>query len=1034
MINLQTAKLTAAAWMIVLLSAGITSPAAADETDGNFSVGVSLYRSRRFDTAASSFRTFLQDNPQHPRAALAHLFLALSLSETKEYAESRDYFLKYLKLAPEDPNAAEARYRSGECSFHLQDYPAAVTQLSEFLDRHPQHKLTDWALLLLGDSQLALDQYADSRTTLQKIVLNSPLSPVLGEATLSLGRALERLDLPNEALQTYQPISMQKESPLQRTALTRIATLHYKQANYPASRAAWNEYFAASANKPVPETASLGAGMTMYRMQAYEEAIQQLQQVQPDSALAPQAFYFSALCELRLDRTDNAREQFVRALKAAGTAPIGADIAFQMAQMEQQRNNINAAAQIYLDLADRWPEHRLASESLFNAAENRMLLNESQQAAELLQRLQTESPQFAQQPRTQILQARLLIAAAKPEAACTVLKATLQNIDAEQQELLAVARYQLVRASYDARFHEQAIQSCNDLTSGLTDAQLLQYVDALALVTVSSLELQQYAQAEEFSTRFLQLAPDREQSPDVRAARAVAQAAVGKTASALEELTGLCSKHADRDQVWSSVLSSAEMLLESATPSEAEAFFQLATTHTDADDVREAGYSGVAWTQFRSDRFDEAEQSFARLLSLFPNSTDLTQNLFMQARCIDEQSDRDRAATAWLKAWQQISADLQPFTAGRELESPTSMIFDTGKTAARRLQETGNLEDADTTWAAVLMLFPKASDAPALLDEWAWMHLNAEQFERSDEIYRRLLKEFPETIYAGEARLSLAESALQAGELEQPLQEMQQIAASESYSEDARERAQYHIVEILATTRRWQELQAAAATFLGSWPSSQFAARVRLFHADALLQAGELQQSEQIIKGLQKELQEADRLAEEWTHRTWVVLAESLLAQSRYQEIDLVEQDFLQQVPESRFTYQLMDVQGRRWKQQAPPDFVKSREYLRKVTTDSVAKGTETAARCQTMIADTFVLEKQLDDAVREYFKVYLNYAYDPLRALALYQAGICQIQLGRTEAAARDLKELIETFPNEDVARLARQQLEQLNPGNPPK
>lgn len=249
-----------------------------DETDGNFSVGVSLYRSKRFDTAASSFRIFLQDNPQHPRAALAHLFLALSLSETKEYAESRDYFLKYLKLAPEDPNAAEALYRSGECSFHLQDYPAAVTQLSEFLDRHPQHKLTDWALLLLGDSQLALDQYADSRATLQKIVLNSPLSPVLGEATLSLGRALERLDLPNEALQTYQPISMQKESPLQRTALTRIATLHYKQANYPASLAAWNEYFAASANKPVPETASLGAGMTMYRMQAYEEAIQQLQQ------------------------------------------------------------------------------------------------------------------------------------------------------------------------------------------------------------------------------------------------------------------------------------------------------------------------------------------------------------------------------------------------------------------------------------------------------------------------------------------------------------------------------------------------------------------------------------------------------------------------------------------------------------------------------------------------------------------------------------------------------------------------------------
>ncbi len=1034
MINLQTAKLTAAAWMIVLLSNGISSPVTADETDGNFSVGVSLYRSRRFETAASSFRTFLQDNPQHPRAALAHLFLGLSLSETKEYAESRDYFLKYIRLAPEYPSAAEARYRSGECSFHLQDYPAALTQLNDFLERHPRHKLTDWALLLLGDSQLALEQYTDARSTLQKIVSDSPLSPVVGEATLSLGRTLERLDLPNEALQTYQTLAAQKESPLQRSAITRIATLHYKQENYPASRAAWDEYFTASQNQPVPETASLGAGMTMYRMQAYEEAIQQLQKVEPDSALAPQAFYFSALCELRLDRADNAREQFIRALKAAGSAAIGADIAFQMAQMEQQRNNLNAAARIFLDLADRWPEHRLASESLFNAAENRLLLNEFPQAAEMLQRLQTESPQFAQLPRAQILQARLMIANAQPEAACKCLIATLQNIPSEQKELQTVARYQLVRASYDARFHEQAIQTCNEMTEGLSAAELQQYADAFALVTVSSLELQQYAQAEEFSTRFLQIAPNREQSPDVRAARAVAQAAVGKTASALEELTALCSTHADRDQVWSSILSAAEMLLESETASEAEAFFQLAAAHPDAEDVREAGSSGIAWTQYRSARFNEAEQSFARLLSLFPKSNDRTQNLFMQAKCIDEQSDRNRAATAWLNAWQQLTTDQQPFAPGKEVESPASMIFDTGKTAARRLQEVGNLEDADSTWAKVLNLFPQAADTPALLDEWAWMHLNAEQFERSDAIYRRLLKEFPDSAFAGEARLSLAESALQSGELEQPLQEMQQIVANRTYTEDARERAQYHIVEILATSGRWQELQTAAAEFLSSWPASQFTARVRLFHADALLQAGELQQAEQIVRALQKELQETEMLAEEWTHRIWIVLAESLLAQSRYQELDQVEQNFLQQIPESRFTYQLMDVQGRRWKQQAPPDFNKSREYLQKVTTDSIAKGTETAARCQTMIADTFVLQKQLDDAVREYFKVYLNYAYDPLRALALYQAAVCQIQLGKTEAAARDLKELIETFPDEEVARLARKQLEQLNAGNPSK
>lgn len=1028
MMTLITGRSFSAAWMLSIFLAFCANSAPADESSEDFNLGVNLYRSQRYDTAAETFRSFLKANPEHPRAVITRLFLGLSLSETKQYLDSRRYFLEYLELAPDDANAVEARYRVGECSFHLRDFSAATEQLTEFLSLHAEHRLADWALLLLGDSQYALERYSAARLTLEKIVPGRPQSPVTGEAALSLGRVLEKLALPAEALTLYNTIAIDDKSPLRRTALTRVANLHYTQQDYPAASATWDEYFLASKNLPIPETASLGAGMSLYRCEEYGRARGLLEKVPAQSALAPQARYFSALCEISLNQPDAARKQFMLAMEAAGDMPIGADIAFQQAQLEQKQGDSAAAMQIFTDIADRWPTHRLTLESLFNAAEIQ-LLQEQPEAAERIWRRMTETDaEFAAQPRSQILLGRLQIKKKTPEDAVKTLSAVLQQIPTENTELTRVGHYQLVRAAYDARLHEQAVTSCRALLTSTNDDDLMPFLDALALATVSSLELKQYEPVDEFGTRFLQLGSDREQAPDIRAGRAVARTALGKTAVALTEFTELCQEHPDRNQVWSSVLTAAEMLLESKTPAEAEAFFQLATTHPEAADVQEAGLSGVAWTQYRSSRPQEAEVSFQKLLTAFPNSKDLVQNRFMLAKSIDDQQDDERSAAAWVSAWQAMAEGLKPVAADAEKQPPVAYVFDAGRTAARKMQQVGKLDEAAAVWTKLLATFPASTETPAMLDEWAWMHISAEQFDKSDEIYRRLVRDFPESVFSGEARLSLAESQLQAGELEQPLAEMQSLATATRFSEYVRERARFHVVEIFASTGRWNELKTESALFLEEWPSSEFAPRARLFLADSLLQSGEAVEATAAVEQLQAAIKEGTVPAEEWTHRAWVVQAEILLATANYAAIDAVEEEFRRLSPDSRFLFQILDVQGRRWKQQPRPDFEKSRDYLRRVTADPSAAGTETAARCQTLIADTFLLQKNFEDAVREYFKVYLSYPYDSLRAMALYQAAACEIRLKKNAAAVRDLEELIEKFPNEDVAKLAREQLSELN------
>ncbi|MFM7834244.1 MAG: tetratricopeptide repeat protein, partial [Planctomycetaceae bacterium] len=78
-------------------------------------------------------------------------------------------------------------------------------------------------------------------------------------------------------------------------------------------------------------------------------------------------------------------------------------------------------------------------------------------------------------------------------------------------------------------------------------------------------------------------------------------------------------------------------------------------------------------------------------------------------------------------------------------------------------------------------------------------------------------------------------------------------------------------------------------------------------------------------------------------------------------------------------------------------------------------------------IGETHLLQNQLEDAVREYFKVYLNHPHDALRAPALLQAALCESRLGKNEAAIRDFREVVASFPNSPEAVRANEELRKL-------
>ena len=1023
-----------AAFVAGLMLACLLVPATAlaDKAGDDFNLGVGLYRSQRYELAAETFGEFLRDFPEHQRSNLARLYLGLTLNSLEKYAPAREQFARFLELEPDAKNAADARFRQGECSFYLRDYPVAIEQLSTYLTKHPEHTRNDWAKLMLGESYVGQEEWNKSEAILSPLVKSEATNPsVLLDAKLNLGFALEGMKKLPEALLQYGAVAAEKDAVASPRAMNRMGAIRFATEQYADAAVAYEDLVTSYPTSSLVSSANLNAGLARHRIKEYETALKHFRAVPKDSPLAAQSILKSAVCLRDMGRIDESRREFAEALKAAGSSPLATDILFQQALMERSGAEHELAAKLFEDIADRWPESNRAAECLFNASELNLELNNSERAERLFGRLNKEFPDAAKRLREQILLGRLyLVRGDLDKATDTLSRATGATSDPAKRDA-AVGRYYLVRALYEGKKHDQVVQQASLMTEVLKSDDLDEMRDALALAAISSLELKQFDNVLKFADEFLLRAKDPIERAEVIGTRAVALSHLNRLPEATESLKSLATTNADQVQTWTAVLLAANAALESNAPESAEVLFSMAASAPENAKTREAGLSGIAWCQFKAQRYPEAEKSFTAFVAEFPGSEKLAEVVLMQARCVEEQGDAERTLVAYQAAFDQLSRDVQPVPAGGETIPPMQYAYSAGKQAARSFAKLKRTEEADADWEKLAALFPNARDLDSLLDEWAWMHFSAQNFQRSDEIHRQLLEQFPDSAFAGHARLSLAESLLDSGKLEPALKEMQAIVADARYGDIEKERSLFHIIEIQAASRQWQPMLVATRTFLADFSSSPLVPQVRQFAGDGMLQQGKPDEAIEVLSTLREDIISGKIGKADWIDRVWIVLAEAALAKQDYERIDVLEEEMKVRSPESLFAFQLHDVQGRRWKQQAPPDFAKARIYFQRVTNDQQVQGTETSARCQFLIAETYLMESKPESAAKEYFKVYLNYAgHDELRAQALFQGASCQVALKKTDLAVRDFKELIKEFPNSKLVNNATEELKKLEAG----
>lgn len=1032
-------------WLIVWLMLLCAMPMAARGQDAlaEYNTAVGLYKQSRWKPAADQFRAFLKTHDKHEKAPLAKLYLGLTLVNLDDFKTAREELRAFAKENPQNANLAQARYRIAECGYLLNDLPAARADLESYLRDFPKDTFHEHALPYLADVQLRLNDPVAALASFQQAIERFPNGPLVEDAKFGLARSFEALKRDDDAVVQFKELAARKEGPRAADAQFHLGAIAFERKQFPEAAAAYVELTKSfPASRFVP-AAHLNAGYAFYQSGKFAEAAPQFEAAAKDKAQRVTAGYWQGLSLKSLGQPAQAVDIFKAVAKDAGDAPLLESILFQQALCERQLGRTAEARQLFDTVLGRWAKGEFGDDSLHALAELAIEAGDLTGAEQSLARFAQEYPTSGLKLHSDLLAGRLELARAavklreqKPaDEVAAHYEAAAKRFDIVLRETTIAktkgqARYYLAFVRQLQGQHGQALELIAPLVEQvMAEGAKSEFGDALVLQADSWQAEKKLDEADQAATSYLNLFPKGRQAARAVSIQAVTATRKGDPAKAEAALKRLDTEFAEHPLRLVTTQQLAEMAdAREDWPTAAKLYAALIPL-TNGSTNQAYAIRGLAWAQLKQKQGTVAAETFARVVKDFPAHKIASECAYYRGEALREAGEVDMALATFDDLLRQVPLD-KPVEPGAEQQPPWLYSYRAGLQVARLHRKARRAKEADAAYDDLVKRFPKPQRLDQLLDEWALLNYEAERFERADEIFRRLIAEVPNSELADNAKLSLAESDLIGEKLDAARKAFEELAASDKSDAEVKERSLYQLVVLAVDQQRWADVRAQADQLTTQFPNSVHRWYAGYSVAEAIL--ANLKSSEQDLDAARQRLQairaEKDNAAVRslpWFDRVWVLLAEASFRQKKYEELEPLIAELRQRPMKSPFLHQAEEVLGRGYKQQAPPKFDEARMAFERVVTDPAAFRTETAAKSQFLIGETFFLQEKWPEAFIAYQKVFNNYDFPEWQSAALLQSGKCDEQQQQWKEAAATYKLLLDKFPQSSHAAEAKTRLD---------
>ncbi len=1009
-----------------------TQVARADQAADDYAAAVGFYKQSRWGLAEEAFKKFLKDHPTHDRVSFARLYLGLSLTNLEKYEEARTVLRGFVKDYPNNVQVPQAMYRVAESSYFLDDLKGAESEFTVFLAKSPEDALREYALPYLADTQLRLGKADAAAANFQQSIKLFPQGKLLEDSRWGLAKSLDAQQKFPEALVLYREIAANRAGVRAAQAQLQIASRLFEQKDFANAAKAYTDLeknFPESKHVP---TARLNAGYSFYELKDFKNAATQFELAAKEADQAPAASYWRGMSQKQTGDLAGASAVLKAAYEAHAANPIAEQVLFQWADCELRLAQFDGAELHFADVAKRWPQGTWADDALYFAGEaalqraNRAATPEIRTAA--ITAADGYTKQFAAtQPNSglkfynDLLRGRVLLARgtdADATASVELFKGVITTAQRPQTQLQA--RYHLARAQQRLKQHAAVIETLGPVVEQVRkEGAASEFLDALVMFASSALVEKKYPEAIAAASDDIRLAPKGEQLDQAYITKALAEANLKQLDIAKQSMAQLKAALPNSPLIVPTSLQLAEVAYSQKQFDASLEWYAVVVAAGPQSPRFVDALSGQSWSQFEKKQYKPAAEGFAKLVKEFPQHALAPEAAFKWGESLQLDSQFDAAAKAFGEAFESYSPGRYGYLAGLE--------------AARTLRGMKKIPEADAAYEKLLVKFPKPENLDKLLDEWALLNYAEGLYERSDKIFHRLIAEVPNSDLVDNARFSLAESELvssanpdgtvNAAKVEAAKAAMQKLEQDPKSDAEVQDLSLWRLMNIAEQQKQWDELSKIATAHRTRLPEGEHKLDAAFYLALSHLQRQQPEPALELLKPLAAAKTDPAMKDKDWFPRVFILLAETQWQKKSYAEVIATVADFRAWDAENQFLYQADEVLGRAYKSQAK--FDEARAIFKRVTTDLKAEHTETAAKAQLMIAETYLQQKDYKSALENYLKVDILYAFPEWQAPALFQAAACDEALGDWPQVVKDYEGLIAKFPKSDWAEQAKPLLE---------
>lgn len=1016
--------------------------------DDEYTLGLTLYGQKRWALAAETFEAYLKKYADHKNVPLAKLYLAQGYVNQQNYKQARIVLRDFLQKHSKNKNRAQAMYRLSECSYFLDDYPAAVQEFQVYLKEFPNDSLTEWAFPYLGDSYLREGKAEQAVTTFQESLTKFPKGRFLEDSRFGLARSLELLNRPKDAIKEYQQLVNFPEGKRIAEAMFNLGMLYFQQADYAKAAEIFTQLtdqFPASTLMPLSQ---LNTGYAYYSLGKWDLAKKNFEASAKSLAYRDTARFWLA----QTYKSQNDYKQAAKILQSLihnkPDENLRPRISYQLAECHLQLKDYDTALPEFLDYLKQWPQGESAGKAYVHSLEICLLSDRLGQGWSLAKQALAAKLPKEESREVKLLQARLL-ATRKPTSdplptslkkyperlkqANTILTELLKETDKiDSDRLNQQVRYQAARIRQEQGACKEAIDILALLTTKLPKQKTLLIPEAWLLLAKCHYETKSYQAAIDASNKLLKLSPGdvvAEQGYIVQWNSLVELGQIKEAQSVLKSLEKL---QISPEKMARLTYQLADAVYAKKDWAEAEKMYRVLLSLNPDQQWKIKGLSAIGWSQFEAARFEQAAETFRSLREQFPDSKQAAADAgYMRGMARLKANKTKEAAEIFLETAQAFRSTPQE-KQGNEIHL---IAYRSAREAARAFRKISQVEKSATGYQIAYEELrkqpdPKKQNLDKLLDEWALLYYETDQYDQADRIFELLVKETPHSDRADDALLSLAESQYIAGKIEPARKSLEQLAANKKADEYVSRRALYQLVMITSEQKDRDALKKYAEAYLKTVdPKKADLAEMGEVESQLIqlhLDNNQLPEARQQLDQLMKRAETIKEQPPGWVPRTYVLSAELARREKKYDLVRQALQSVQKRFPESDELAQLEVLAGRTYIAEAK--FDDALKMFKSVLNRTGSKKNLAAAQSQFYIAETALMKKEYSQAVKEYVRMAILFpGFPDLQSAAMYQAGQCDEVLGNNEQAIKSYEELISTFPNSEFVAKANERISKL-------